>query len=217
MESDKISMEIDSSSAPMEVTGKLFHYNKGAAFFRFVKDGKEDVCLFRPNKIFVDKQKLGASNFKSIDAISKIMAVGDTVSGLVVSHSDSKSYKIDDLSCEITPTWYAQAIWKGEKPDDLLGNGATTEEAQEIIIDNVPGKIVHNRMTAGLKGGANQTFISFTNPEGKPDLAMFRNPRYFYVDGERSKPEIIKLWPVNQELEVQFTGIYTPSLKEYVE
>ena len=53
MESDKISMEID--CAPMEVTGKLFHYNKGAAFFRFVKDGKEDICLFRPNKIFVDK------------------------------------------------------------------------------------------------------------------------------------------------------------------
>jgi len=223
MESDKISMEIDSSSTPMEVTGKLFHYNKGAAFFRFVKDGKEDICLFRPNKIFVDKQKLGASNFKSIDAISKVMEVGDVVSGLVVPHSDSKSYKIDGLACEITPTWYAQAIWKGVKPEDVLNSiqGVQVDETkfkaeQDIIIDNVPGKIVHNRMTAGLKGGANQTFIAFTNPDGKPDLAMFRNPRYFYVDGERSKPDLIKLWPVNQELEVTFTGIYTPSLKEYV-
>ena len=43
MESDKISMEIDSSSAPMEVTGKLFHYNKGAAFFRFVKEKRPTI------------------------------------------------------------------------------------------------------------------------------------------------------------------------------
>ena len=56
----------------MEVQGKLFHFNKGAAFFSFHHDGGEHVCLFRPNKIIIDKQKLGASNFKSVEAIAKV-------------------------------------------------------------------------------------------------------------------------------------------------
>ena len=59
---------------PIEVSGKLFHFNKGAAFFSFHRDGSqgEQICLFRPNKIIIDKQKLGASNFKSVDAIAKV-------------------------------------------------------------------------------------------------------------------------------------------------
>ena len=59
---------------PIEVSGKLFHFNKGAAFFSFHRDGckGEQICLFRPNKIIIDKQKLGASNFKSVDAIAKV-------------------------------------------------------------------------------------------------------------------------------------------------
>ena len=72
-------MEVDMEGGPeamepIEVSGKLFHFNKGAAFFSFRHDGiqGEQICLFRPNKIIVDKQKLGASNFKSVDAIAKV-------------------------------------------------------------------------------------------------------------------------------------------------
>ena len=72
-------MEVDMEGGPeamepIEVSGKLFHFNKGAAFFSFRRDGiqGEQICLFRPNKIIVDKQKLGASNFKSVDAIAKV-------------------------------------------------------------------------------------------------------------------------------------------------
>ncbi len=43
--------------------------------------------------------------------------------------------------------------------------------------------------TAG-RGGAGQTIISFLNPDGNPDLAMFRNPRSFYMDGERIEPRV---------------------------
>ena len=45
---------------------------------------------------------------------------------------------------------------------------------------------------------------------------MFRNPRYFYVDGERARPDLMKLWPSGKDLEVKFTAVHTPSLKEYV-
>ena len=220
-------METD-SGAQMEVQGRLFHFNKGAAFFSFQHEGRDQVCLFRPNKIIVQRQKLGASNFKSVEAISKVMSVGDTVGGLVVPHTDSKSYVIHDpssVSSSITPCWYAQAVWKGERPPDLgcqgrQGHRAEQEEARETVIDNVPGRIVHNRLLSGPlkggKGGANQTFIQFVNPEGKEDLAMFRNPRYFYVDGERARPDLMKLWPAGTELEVKFTAVHTPSLKEYL-
>ena len=217
-------MEIDSGfngeKQPIEVTGVLFHFNKGAAFFRFNYGGKEETCLFRPNKLYLNKQKLGASNFKSLETISKVLSVGDLLTALVVPHQDCKSYRLEDLNIETTPAWYALAIWKGDKPDEV-GNTTNGDESkhkmdQEIVIDDVAGKIVHNKMAINGKGGANQTFIAFTTPEGKPDLAMFRNPRYFYIDGERCKPEMIKSWSVTQEVDVMFTGIYTPSLKEYI-
>ena len=217
--SDKISMEIDSSEhTVITVTGQVIHFNKGAAFFRFTKQNKDEVCLFRPNKLFIDGQKLGASHFKSVEAISQILSVGDPISGLAGPITEPKPYKLEALGTEITPGWYAQIVWKGERPGEVDNIAKTSEDKaeKEVIIDDVPGKIVHNKMAINGKGGANQTFIAFTNPDGKEDLAMFRNPRYFYIDGERARADLIRHWPVGQEMDVMFTGIYTPSLKEYV-
>ena len=217
-------MEIDSGhrlpGEPIEVNGELFHFNKGAAFFRFNHENKEEICLFRPNKLYLNKQKLGASNFKSIETISRIVTVGDRLGALVVAHQECKSYRLEDLNIETTPGWYAVAVWKGDKPEEVsstcLGEEGKIKTEQEIVIDDVAGKIVHNKIAINGKGGANQTFIAFTTPDGKPDLAMFRNPRYFYIDGERCKPEQIKSWTVSTEVEVMFSGIHTPSLKEYI-
>ena len=109
-ESGQVAME------PIVVSGKLFHFNKGAAFLTFSHDAcqGEQICLFRPNKIIIDNQKLGASNFKSVDAIAKVilwdhvlvspakvfpeqvMKVGDPMSAVVVPHSASKPYVIND-------------------------------------------------------------------------------------------------------------------------
>jgi hypothetical protein len=159
----EVDMEGPVAMEPIEVSGKLFHFNKGAAFFSFHRDGSqgEQICLFRPNKIIIDKQKLGASNFKSVDAIAKVMKVGDPLGGLVVPHSASKPYVINDPSCdasEITPGWYAQAVWKGEKPTDVCaalrpGGNQMKQEEKELVIDNVPGKIVHNKLLAGPCSG----------------------------------------------------------------
>ena len=73
-------MEVDTESGqvamePIVVSGKLFHFNKGAAFLTFSHDAcqGEQICLFRPNKIIIDNQKLSASNFKSVDAIAKVI------------------------------------------------------------------------------------------------------------------------------------------------
>ena len=217
---DKIGMEIDGSEQPLlTVTGEVLHFNKGAAFFRFTRQNKDEVCLFRPNKLFLDGQKLGASNFKSVEAISQVLSVGDSISGLVGPITEAKPYRLEALGTEITPGWYGQMVWRGERPreaDTIARASDETKAEKEVIIDNVPGKIVHNKMAINGKGGANQTFIAFTNPDGKEDLAMFRNPRYFYIDGERARADLIKHWPVGQELEVMFSGIFTPSLKEYV-
>ena len=38
-------------------------------------------------------------------------------------------------------------------------------------------------------------------------------PRYFYVDGERARPDLMKLWPQDRDLCVKFTAVHTPSLK----
>ena len=91
-------MDVDPPT--LEVSGHICHFNKGAAFFKFSKDGEEQICLFRPNKIVVDGQKIGASVFKSIDTISKILAVGDAVSAVVVLCSVTKPYMVTGTNKE---------------------------------------------------------------------------------------------------------------------
>ena len=34
-----------------------------------------------------------------------------------------------------------------------------------------------------------QSFISFRNPDGQPDVAMFRLPKIFFIHGKRIQPE----------------------------
>ena len=196
-------MEVDSGEArPNTVAGELISFNKVTAFFRFQQPGADNndhVCLFRPNKLYVEGQKLGASHFKSVATISNFLNIGDVVSAIIEPHQDAKTYFLEDIKQEVVPRWYAQYVWKGKQPSEVenyLKNGSTAET--EIIIEDVEGKIVHNKLAINGKGGANQTFISFTNPEGKQDLAMFRSPRYFYIDGERARADLIKRWPVNQ-------------------
>ena len=127
---DKVHMEIDSGDHQLQdskrdfqsISGKVIHFNKGAAFFRFTPSSslnngggeEQGVCLFRPNKLYVDGQKLGASNFKSVETISAVLSVGDTVSGLAVRHTDTKPYKLDTLEAELVPGWYATIVWKVE-------------------------------------------------------------------------------------------------------
>ena len=48
----------------------------------------------------------------------------------------------------ISPGWLANQVWKGEKPIESGRIQAETKE-QEIIIDNVPGKIIFNQMSTG--------------------------------------------------------------------
>ena len=208
---DKVTMDIDSETdlnkEIITVYGEVFHFNKGAAFFRFShnNDRNAEICLFRPNKLYVDGQKLGASHFKSVSTIGNILAIGDIVHGMVVPYKEAKSYALDGMEGEITPEWYAHHVWKGDKPNSIDTQQVNVNDDskikvdhQEITIDDVAGKIVHNKMAINARGGANQTFISFINPDGKQDLAMFRNPRYFYIDGERAKVELLKKWPVGQ-------------------
>ena len=138
---DKVHMEIDSGDHQHQdskrdfqtVSGKVIHFNKGAAFFRFTPSSslnnggggeEQGVCLFRPNKLYVDGQKLGASNFKSVETISAVLSVGDTVSGLAVRHTDTKPYKLDTLEAELVPGWYATIVWKVELHIFYINNHA---------------------------------------------------------------------------------------------
>ena len=131
---------------PIQVSGKLLYLDTSFALFSFHCDGSqgEQICLFHPCKIIVNKQRLGAKNFKSLDAIAKVMSVGDPLGGIVVPKSwpkgASKPFEINNPGCdarEITPTWYAQAVWKGEKPTDIsaalrpVGNQIKVEQEKE--------------------------------------------------------------------------------------
>ena len=66
----------------MEVSGTIVNFNRGAAFFYFRRDGEagcgaegggtEEVCMFRPNRLHVDGQKIPASKIKTVEAVGKV-------------------------------------------------------------------------------------------------------------------------------------------------
>ncbi len=58
-------------------------------------------------------------------------------------------------SMTIEPTWYAEIVWKGDKPDSLLQEGqvpgieASPKLDQEVVIEGVSGKIILNQLASG--------------------------------------------------------------------
>lgn len=66
-------MELDENLE--EVSGKIVNFNRGLGFFSFVKDGTEQICMFRPNKILVDGQKIPASKIKNVEQLNKVKVI----------------------------------------------------------------------------------------------------------------------------------------------
>ena len=56
-----------------QVCGTVLSFNRGAGFLKFNLHGKENICLFRPNRLFIDGQKVPASKIKTIDGVSKVL------------------------------------------------------------------------------------------------------------------------------------------------
>ena len=85
-------------AAPVEATGTVLHFNKGAAFFRFLEPGATagepagGICLFRPNRLLVGGRRLTTSQLKTVESIGAFLAVGDTVSGLITPRNGARSY-----------------------------------------------------------------------------------------------------------------------------
>ena len=59
----------------LEVVGSVVSYNRGAGFLQFSLDGADEVCLFRPNKLVVDGQKVPAGKIKTFEGLSKVISL----------------------------------------------------------------------------------------------------------------------------------------------
>ena len=105
------------------------------------------------------------------------MSVGDEVSAVVRLTTESRTYSIPDTSSgtevTIVPRWISDQIWKGEKPPELGRRIPTEPKEQEIIIDNVPGKIVFNQMKSGT-GRTDIILLSYSR-RGKFQVEIWPN------------------------------------------
>ena len=84
-------------------------------------------------------------------SLFQYIVVGDQISAVIRISTEVRAYSIPDSSgtdVTISPGWLANQVWKGEKPIESGRIQAETKE-QEIIIDNVPGKIIFNQMSTG--------------------------------------------------------------------
>jgi len=209
----------------VEVSGPILSFNRGVAFLSFSLDGQEEIAMFRPNRLYIDGEKVPSNKVKTLEGLSTVLNVADRVFAIVDKNEDVKTYTIklgdSDEDVTISPRWFGTCVWKGSPPPSVI---QPKEEAvnkpapasQEVIIDNVPGKIILNQLgTGSARGAANQTLISFKNPDGQQDLAMFRNPRNFFINGQRILMKEYKAWPKDYEIDVKFIAIHTPGLKEF--
>ena len=73
------------------------------------------------------------------------------VQAIVQPSEQIKSYTVSDgpdSEITLTPAWFGSCVWKGVKPAEAGRTAAETRD-QDLIIDNVPGKIVLNQLASG--------------------------------------------------------------------
>jgi len=213
----------------IQISGQVVSFNRGAGFIQFPHEGKAEVCLFRPNRLYVDGEKIPAGKIKTLEGIGKYLSIGDPLSAEVRRATDLKEYTVLDgegKSISLTPTWYSSYAWKGAAPqlsqtqdnlnEDMLDSEAGSGTSKDLIIDNVPGRIIVNQLATGTgRRSVGQTLISFKNPEGEQDIAMFRFPKLFFMNGKRIQPKEYNKWDRDYEIDVKFTAVYTPGMKEF--
>ena len=93
-------MELE--TRPLEVTGTVIHFNRGAAFFQFPaaavgdEEGGTDpaTCLFRPNRLLVGGRRPTTGQLKTVETIRQFLSVGDTVTGLVMPRTGDRPFLV---------------------------------------------------------------------------------------------------------------------------
>ena len=125
------SMELESDPLP-EVSGTVIHFNKGAAFFQFqAEGGTAAICLFRPNRVLINGRRLTTGQLKSVDTIGQLLAIGDTVTGLVTPRTGDKPYVVSTNSQVGRNTWQcggAGAALVGWIRKRQAGSGSSSED-----------------------------------------------------------------------------------------
>ena len=56
----------------LQVRGKVVSFNRGAGFLKFELDGKEEVCLFRPNRLVFHGVKVPAGRLKTLEGVAQV-------------------------------------------------------------------------------------------------------------------------------------------------
>ena len=57
----------------LEVVGTVINFNRGAGFVEVTaSDGSREICLFRPNKLIVDGQKVPSSKLKTVEGLQEV-------------------------------------------------------------------------------------------------------------------------------------------------
>ena len=124
-------MELESDPLP-EVSGTVIHFNKGAAFFQFqAEGGTAAICLFRPNRVLINGRRLTTGQLKSVDTIGQLLAIGDTVTGLVTPRTGDQPYVVSTNRQVGRNTWQcggAGAALVGWISKRQAGSGSSSED-----------------------------------------------------------------------------------------
>ena len=215
------------------VEGSLIGHTPGKVFARFLIDGTEETCLSRPNRIYVDGERVKSRDVRTKDRLKSYIdqnLMGKKISMEVVRNtrgsSESVCREYTTLEGEtVHPKYYAICIWTGPPPpeDERRPNRPTkTEdsvktEAVEVSSPQLELDIEGQLGTMVYHNASGQGYIAFIPPTGGPKEHAHFHMRDFFVDGAPIQQKTYHSWPLEKEMAVFFsaTRLDTPYVSRF--
>ena len=209
------------------VEGSLIGHTPGMIFARFQLDGKEEACLSRPHRIYLNGERVKSREVRTKERLKSYIdqnLMGKTISmevfpnTQITEKSQNPEYKTIEGET-VHPKFYANCIWisgppppederrpsrKPRKTDDEGENKAAPEASSDpqvkLAVKEQAGTMVYHNASG-------QGFIVFSPPSGGSEEYARFHMRDFFVDGHPIQQKTYHSWDLEKKMEVTFSAI----------
>ena len=204
------------------VEGSLIGHTPGMLFARFQIDGREEECLSRPHRIYLNGERVKSREVRTKERLKTYIGqnlMGKPLSMEVFRNRVPGPPEYTTIEGQtVHPKFYANCIWisgppppEGERRPKFPTNHPKLTEGEgeskvasdprvELAVEDQVGTMVYHN--AGGEG-----FIAFSPPGGGREEHARFHMRDFFVDGSPIHQKTYHSWDLEKKLEVTFSAI----------
>ena len=210
------------------VEGSLIGHTPGMVFARFQLDGKEEECLSRPHRIYLNGERVKSREVRTKERLKSY--IGQNLKGKTLSmevfpntkmtESGTPEYKTIEGQT-VHPKFYANCIWisgppppederrpsrhpkrtDGEEGESKAASEAASNPRVELAVEDQVGVMVYHNASG-------EGYIAFSSPpSGGPEEHARFHMRDFFVDGHPIQQKTYHSWDLEKKMEVTFSAI----------